>query len=400
MRVKPYLGLLLLTLFLAGCSWFSDEDEIVREPAVLLPIKEEVQLQKLWDTRIGRGADDKEIKLVPAFTGSRVFAASADGTVKALDSGTGRQIWQLNIKDFYSDEEARNSFSDSTDTITGGVGVGVDLVIVGSGAGEIVAMNQSDGTLAWRAKTTSEVLAPPQARDRLVVAQSIDGRVAGFDALDGQRRWLYSATIPSLTLRGTSTPLLMDGVMAGFANGRVVVLDKERGLPVIDQRIAASQGKSDLERLIDIDGLMVRDGNILYVASYQGNLAAVDLANNGRIRWMKPASTSVGLGFGFGNVYLSTEDSEIMAYDVNAGGKEVWANIDLLYRDITAPTPVSSYVAIGDFEGYLHLVAQSDGRFVARRKIDSAGIRAPIVADGARMYVMGNSGHLTALELR
>ena len=399
MKAK-HAWILLLPFLVAGCSWFDDDEEDAREPAVLTPINAEVSLGRLWEAKIGRGAEDKAIQLVPGFSGSRIFAAAADGTVKALESGTGREIWQINIEDFYSELEQRNSFSKSADTITGGVGVGEQLVLVGSSAGEVVAINQSDGSLAWRAKTTSEVLAPPQVANQLVVAQSIDGKVAAFNALDGERKWLFNTSIPSLTLRGTSTPILSDGVMAGFANGRVIVIEKDRGLPVIDQRIAASQGQSDLERLVDVDGVMAREGNILFAASYQGNLVAMDLAQNGRVLWGLPASTVTGVTLGFGNVYLSSADSEVFAYDTNAQGRESWKNEALLYRDVTAPIPVSSYLAIGDFEGYLHLIAQSDGRIVGRLRIDSDGLKSPAVVDGSRLYIMGNSGRLSALELR
>ena len=399
MKAK-FLVVLLLPFLLVGCSWFDSDEEEVREPATLTDIEAEVGLVRLWDVKIGKGASDKAIQLVPGFSGSRIFAAAADGTVKAFESGTGREIWRVNIEEFYDSEERRNAFTKSADTITGGVGVGQDLVLVGSSAGEVVAMNQSDGSLAWRARTTSEVLAPPQALGQLVVAQSIDGKVAGFDALDGERKWLYSTSIPSLTLRGTCTPLLSDGVVAGFANGRVAVLDKERGLPVVDQRVAAAQGQSDLERLIDIDGLIARSDNMIYAASYQGNIAAIDLAQNGRVVWAKPASTVTGVTLGFGNVYMASADSEIFAFDANANGKENWKNEALLYRDVTAAVPVSSYLAVGDFKGYLHLLAQSDGRFVARTKVDGDGLRSPAVVDGSRIYIVGNSGRLSALELR
>jgi len=399
-KVKP-IAVLLLPFLLAGCSWFDigDEEE-VRKPATLTQISTEINLERLWDVRIGKGAADKAIQLVPGYSGSRIFAAAADGTVKALDTGTGREIWSVNIETYYDDEERRNSFTKSADTITGGVGVGEELVLVGSSAGEVVAMNQSDGSLAWRARATSEVLSPPQAFGQLVVAQSIDGKLAGFNVFDGERKWLYSTSIPSLTLRGTATPILSDGVVTGFANGRIAVIDKERGLPVMDQRVAAAKGQSDLERLIDIDGLIARDENMLYAASYQGNIVAIDLAQNGRVVWGLPASTVTGVTLGFGNVYMSSADSVIFAYDTNASGRESWKNEALLYRDITAAVPVSSYLAIGDFEGYLHLVAQSDGRFVGRTRVDKDGLRSQAIVDGSRIYVMGNSGRLSALELR
>ena len=398
MKAK-YLGALVLPLVISGCSWFGGDEEEVRVPNPLLPVSQEVQLDRLWNTSVGRGAEDKTIKLVPGFEGTRVFAASADGTVKALESGSGREIWQVDIRDFYNDEERRNAFSDTADTITGGVGVGEQLVLVGSSAGEVVAMNQSDGSLAWRGKATSEVLAPPQIDGGLVVAQTIDGKVAAFNALDGERRWLYSTSIPSLTLRGTATPHLSDAAITGFGNGRVIVLDRERGLPVMDQRIAASKGQSDLERLVDIDGLIERDGNTLYAASYQGNVVAMDLSQGGRVRWGKPASTVTGVSVGFGNVYLSNADGEVFAFDTS-NGDENWQNTDLLYRDLSTPVPLGSYLIVGDFEGYLHLLAQSDGRFVGRTRVDGDGVSSPAIVDGSRVYVQDNSGRLTAFQLQ
>ena len=201
-----------------------------------------------------------------------------------------------------------------------------------------------------------------------------------------------------MTLRGTSTPIIADFVVAAFANGRVVVLDKARGLAVIDQRIAVAQGKSDLEKLIDIDGEMVLDNSRLYVVAYQGNVVALDLASRGRPVWTQESSSFSGLGMGFGNIYVSREDSVVVAHDED-NGKEIWSNDSLLYRDITAPVAISSYIAVGDFEGYLHIIAQSDGRFVARAKVDGKGLNSPAVVDGSRIYTMGNSGRLSAFEI-
>ncbi|MDG1835829.1 MAG: outer membrane protein assembly factor BamB, partial [Pseudomonadales bacterium] len=261
-------------------------------------------------------------------------------------------------------------------------------------------MNEEDGSLAWKAKTASEVLAPPQVSGDIVVAQSIDGKVAAYNTSDGERRWIYTTSIPSLTLRGTSTPIVTDEfVIAAFANGRLSVLDRFRGLAGIDQRVGISKGKSDLERLIDIDGSMVLDGSSLYAVSYQGNMVVLDLAASGRVGWGMEASSVVGLGSGFGNVYLAGADSKLTAITMDSK-RELWASEALLNRDITSPVTLSSYIAIGDFEGYIHLIAQSDGRFVARKKVDGDGISAPVVVDGSRLYVITNGGRLFAMEVR
>jgi outer membrane protein assembly factor BamB len=397
--MRNLLVLPVTLLLLAGCSWFGDEDEEDTKPAALVSIQSEVKLSSVWSRSIGGSAKDRASRLVAAVSGGRIFAASADGNIMALESGSGRPIWEVDIKDFYSADERKVGFAAKSDAITGGVGVGGDLVLAGTFAGEVIALNQSDGSLAWRTRTTSEVLAPPQADRDLVVAQSIDGKVAGFDALDGSRRWLYSALIPSLTLRGTTTPIIRDDyVITGFANGRMVVLERERGLAGLDRRIAVAQGKSDLERLVDIDGRIIVEGSQLFVASYQGTITAFELTT-GRPRWSHEASTAAGLGIGFGNVYIAEANGRVVAYDMD-NGKVVWENDALKNRQLSTPVAISSYIAVGDLDGYIHLIAQADGRFVGRKKVYSGPLKAPVTVDGARMYVMTENGRLQAFEIR
>ena len=328
-----------------------------------------------------------------------MFAASADGHIRALTTDTGREIWAVEVKDFYTGEEMANGFSGKLDVITGGVGAGGDLLAVGTGSGDLLALNQSDGSLAWKARASSEVLAPPQIDSDILVAQTIDGKIAAYDAYDGSRRWIYTGNIPSLTLRGTSTPIFFgELIIAAFANGRVAMLSLDQGLATYDQRVAVAQGASDLERLVDIDGAMALDGGRLYVAAFQGRLVSIDMARGGML-WAEEASSIAGVGTGFGNVYLASADSQVIAFS-GADGREVWRVDALLHRNINAPVTIGSYLAFTDFEGYLHLLAQSDGRFVGRRRIDSGGVRADLVSQGGRLFAMGNGGGLTALEIR
>ncbi len=398
--LRTATGLLILVT-ISGCGWFGGDDNAPEEiePNPLPKIVEEVELDVLWNRKIGNGAGDRAIRLSPAIVGGRVFAASADGNIKALTTDTGREIWSVEISDFYSKEEMANGFSKKLDVITGGVGAGGDLIAVGTGSGDLLALNQSDGSFAWKMPASSEILAPPQIDDDIVVVQTIDGKVAGYDAYDGTRRWIYTSNIPSLTLRGTATPIIFgELVIAAFSNGRVVMLSRDQGLAGYDQRVAVAQGDSDLERLVDIDGSITLDDNRLYVASFQGRLVAIDLAS-GRMLWAEDASSIAGVGAGFGNVYLSAADSQVIAFNAT-DGREIWREDSLLHRDINAPVAIGSYLAFTDFEGYLHLLAQSDGRFVGRRRVDSGGVLASLVSEGGRLFAMGNGGSLTVMEIR
>jgi len=399
-RQIRFLVWYLALLVMSGCSWFGGDDEPQEvKPNPLPRFNEEVRLEVLWNQKIGGGSGDRTIRIRPAITGGRVFAASADGKIKALTENTGRIIWEAEIKDFYTKEEVAFGFSKGLDAIIGGVGAGGDLVVVGTGSGEILALNQSDGSLAWKSRVASEVLSQPQIDDDVVVVQSIDGKVSAYDAIDGSRKWIYTTNIPSLTLRGTATPIISgDVILVGFSNGRVTLLEKETGFSELDRRVGVAQGGSDLERLVDIDGAMAMENGRLYAVSFQGRIMSIDIAT-GRTLWSEEASSVSGVGTGFGNVYLASSDSQISAYNAD-NGREVWRVDALLHRDITAPVAIGSYLAFTDLEGYLHLVAQSDGRFVGRRKIDGSGVRSGVVAEGGRLYVMGNKGSLFVLELR
>ncbi|MDH5738534.1 MAG: outer membrane protein assembly factor BamB [Gammaproteobacteria bacterium] len=387
-----------LMLAFSGCSWFGDdEEEDARDPVPLTAFKAEVQLKKLWSFSVGSGADNNETRLLPVIEGSRIYAAAVDGSIAALDLYSGRKVWKVRLDKQLTKTEV---LDEEVQLITGGVAAGRDHLFVTLSTGELVALNKSDGSMSWRSEIGREVLAPAVVSGDLVIVQTIDDKLVAFDGLDGARKWIFSASVPSLTLRGTSTPLIFDRfVIAGFANGRVAVVDMTDGVARFEQRIGVPQGDSDLERLVDIDGAMVMTGAVLYVVSYQGNVVALDLGGGGRPLWGKEASSVAGLAEGFGAIYMAADDGQLEALDTD-DGKQVWATEALKYRQLSTPAVIGSYVAVGDLDGYLHLLAQSDGRFVGRKKIDGEPIKSPVIVEGNRLYLMGNSGKLSAFEVR
>lgn len=399
-HAAAYIAILLLC---GGCSvwndFFGDPEEasLKLEPKALTRIDAEVKLEKLWDRNLGDDVDGREARLVPALVGSRVFAASVDGNAWALDAADGSQIWRVDLGEATGGSWFR--FRSESHVVSGGVGAGADLLFIGLTDGTLLALNQSDGSLAWQVDMTSEVLAPPQVGGEVVIVQSIDGRIAALDVLDGEERWAFATSVPALTLRGTTTPVIRgEFVITGFANGRVAVLDIQTGIPRLDTKIAVAQGKSDLERLVDVDGAIVVDGSTLVAASYQGNIAAFDL-QEGAPRWIKELSSTAGLAIGFGNIYAVRDNGHVTAFDAQ-DAEQVWETDALEYRQVSTPFTSGSFVLMGDFDGYLHVLAQSDGRFVGRRRIDRKGIQSVAAVDGSRLYIIGNSGRLNAFEIR
>lgn len=375
-----HAALLALAILAAGCSSNSKKE---LPPAELTSFNEEVVLQKQWSRSIGDGQGKTYNMLVPAVEGSHIYAADVTGVVMAMDRMNGDVQWKKDLEL----------------PVSGAIGVGYGMVMLGTLQGEVVALDASTGEEKWRSRVTSEVLAPPATNGDVVVVQTQDDRLIGLDASTGDQRWVYDSTPAVLSLRGTGAPLVTNHLaIAGLSTGKIVALDTQNGVPVWEQRVAIAQGRSELERIVDIDGGLLLSGGNLYVTSYQGRMAALEL-ETGRVLWQRDASSYAGLAQGFGNVYVSLASGTVEGVDERST-TALWSNESLARRQLSAPEVFSSYVAVGDMEGYLHLLSQVDGRFVGRTRIDSDGLRARPLVVGDMIYVFGNSGKLEALTIR
>ncbi|GJM13873.1 MAG: outer membrane protein assembly factor BamB [Pseudohongiella sp.] len=386
------LVLVVLASAITGCTGFSgaslnpmnwfDDDE-VNPPTPLVDIPNEAALNRQWSVNIGNGQGDNYTEITPAIDGGVIYAASENGNVAAIEIASGNVLWRVRIED----------------VITGGVGAGRDLVMVATESAELVVLNQADGSVKWQRAVTSEVLSAPQTNGDVIVAQSVDDKLVALDIESGDQRWIYETTQPALTLRGSSKPAITaDAIIAGFSNGTLVAVSPDDGVYLWEERVAVPEGEYDIDRVIDVDGDLLVDGGRILASSYQGNLMAFEITT-GRIVWGREASSYHGMALGFGNIYYSADDSQIFAIRDNSEDV-VWENSDLLYRQITAPTAVGNYIAIADYEGYVHLLSQIDGRIVGRVQADSDGVRANLLANSGRLYVFGNSGRLTAYQVQ
>ncbi len=377
---------LLLALSVTGCStvagWFEDEEEDPRAPVELTEFEEQVRIDRLWSVSIGDGQGRGLYKIRPVLGGDTLYVAASDGSVRAINRETGKTLWK-----------------ESLDVpLSGGVGLYENALLLGSGEGAVLKLDAGNGELLWSRQLQGEVLAPPQSDGSIVVAQTYDGKLQGLDFATGELRWTFDSDVPVLTVRGTSAPLLDDSVVyAGFANGRVMALDASSGDIVWEVRVAIAQGRSEIDRIVDVDGSMALAGSELYAASYQGRVVAID-TREGRKLWQQDVSSFSGVSTGFGNVYVADEDGTVYAY-LRSGAGMRWTQGVLGYRGLSRPTPVSSYLAVGDFEGYVHILSQVDGEIVGRVKVDGDGVRADMLSVGNTLYVYANSGKLAAYEV-
>jgi len=381
---RAALALLVLpwVLVASGCGsakWFRAEKD-PRPPTELTGLAPEVGVVTLWSAKVGRGTDKRRLDLIPALAGGRLYVADAGGRVVAMDPASGRVLWQ---------RETRLPFS-------GGPELAPRILVLGSSDGDLVALSRDDGTALWNARLGSEVLSVPRIVGDRVLVHTLDDSIYAFDLASGERLWQYAYPAPTLTLRGSSSPTVVgDAVVVGVSGGRLVSLELATGLPLWETTVTPPRGRSELARVADIDADPVAVGGNLYVATYNGDLAAVDAAS-GSVLWRRQLSAHEALAADEGTLYVTDSDDLVWAATLDDGAG-LWKQEALKYRRLTAPALLGKLVAVGDLAGYVHFLDRRDGRLVARVRVTKAPISArPLAADG-RLYVLGDDGTLAVL---
>ncbi|MEP7042300.1 MAG: outer membrane protein assembly factor BamB [Dokdonella sp.] len=388
------------TVALSGCNWLKTlgKKDNVEPPTPLTEFTPTTQVDRVWNEGIGKGAGDSGARLAPGAGDGRLYAASVDGNVEAFDAATGRTVWQQRLGKrtggWFWWKRGENSLRWS-----GGPTVAGDLVLVGSLDGQLYALSAQDGKERWNVQMTSEVIAPPAFANGLVVVRTNDGRLAGLDATDGARKWVFDQSVPALSLRGNSAPLIANGVVYdGFDNGHVVAIRLQDGVELWSQILSAGEGRTEVERLQDIDGNLVSDGSALFAAGYRGQVAALAL-DSGRPLWQRDLSSYVGAAVSGNTVVIVDADGNVWAFDRETG-VNLWKQDQLKYRWLSAPAIQGKYVAVGDVEGFVHWLTLDEGKFAARERISKKPIEgAPLVVDGT-LYVEDVKGHIGAYRAR
>lgn len=371
--------LLVAGALLSGCSVFGGDKDEEGEPAELVEFEETLDVKRVWSEDLGGGSDALRVALSPSFDGNRVYAASFDGNVSALDPETGDRVWRTDLEIL----------------LTAGPGIGAGLVVVAGYDGDIVALNDADGSESWRINIGGESLAKPVISGESVIIYTNDGRLRVFSTFDGSARWEIEQSPPALTLRGAATPIIVGAsVITGFDNGRLVASTLNDGEVMWEAVITPSTGRSDLDRLADIDGALAVVGQDVYASGYQGRVVAM-AAESGQVLWDRDLSGFSGLAADWENIYVSGDDGEVIAL-LRRNGSDVWRNNILLRRDPTAPAAFHTTVVVGDFEGYVHFFSNTDGTLVARERVGKGMISGQPLVAGDKLLIQSESGTLSA----
>ncbi|MCU7842772.1 MAG: outer membrane protein assembly factor BamB [Candidatus Thiodiazotropha sp. (ex Monitilora ramsayi)] len=377
--IRPLL-LWPLLLLLTGCSAFSTKDN-ADPPAELVELESELRIKTLWSRSL-EGSEDAYLKIAPAISEGRLYVAEPSGEVIAFDAQTGKKVWSVDLDV----------------PISGGPGVDEGVVAVGTQEAELILLNTEDGSERWRRTVSSEVLSVPAIGRGRVVCRTVDGRVVALDIDTGETLWTYNRSVPVLTLRGDSSPVVSENqALVGFANGKLVSLQLDNGVAAWEAAIATPKGRTELERVVDIDAeLKVVEGTV-YAAAFHGEVAAVS-ETSGVVLWQRELSSHAGLDADWRQLYITDEGDHIWSLDTT-NGATLWQQKSLHARQLSAPAMVDSYLVVGDYDGYLHWLSQYDGRMLARTRAGGDRIRVkPLVHDGI-VYVLGEGGKLSALQV-
>lgn len=362
---------------IGGC----DNDKDVDPPAELVELKPRLDVRQLWSTGLSGDSERLRLALRPAVGEGMVYAAGHDGDIRAIQVASGKQSWSVKTKL----------------ALSAGPELGSGVVVAGSSDGDIIVLDAASGAERWRKSVKSEVLARPLIANDMVVVRTVDGHVEALALEDGATRWAVDEQVPRLTLRGNAPPVLAgDKVIAGFDSGKVLAIDVHKGEILWDTMVNAPSGRTELERLADIDSAAKVIGDDVFVAGFQGRIAMLAL-DSGQIWWARDASSYRGFATDDSNLYLTNSDSVVIAMK-RADGAVLWEQAGLRKRALTAPAVDGDSLLVGDFEGYLHWLDKSTGEIIARAKTDGERITNSAVTGEGRAFVQTDSGKLLAFK--
>ena len=362
-----YLALGVMAVVISACSSWNPlialglQSEPANKPVALGPIKATLSPRIAWQQSVGKAED---FVFRPAIFERRVYAIAADGSLSIMDEDSGRSMLKVELKK----------------KLSGGVEIGDGKVIVGSMKGEVLALD-SGGKVLWTSLVNGEVIAPAAVSRNTVVIRTSDGRIFGLNLEDGKRKWVFQRASPALLLRSEAGVLAVgQDVVAGYPNGKLIALDIDDGKLTWETTVSLPRGATELERIADVAGLPVIDAGNVCAAAFQSKVACFEIATRNQV-WSRDLSTSRGLARDERNIYLVDDASAVHAL-AKSGGASLWKQNAMAYRKLTTPLVFDRLVWVGDYQGYVHILAPDTGEIVGRIATDGSAINSMVPANG------------------
>ncbi len=381
--MKRNLGWLLLfpILLLTGCTQM-DQRSDMPEKKRLVAIEAPLVITEKWRVDTGAGTNKKDIRLDLAQHKQHLYVVDACGHVVVVNALNGKIDWSLDLNA----------------AVSAGPAVAEQRLVVGTSDGKVITVDLEKRKIAWKSISTSEILAIPTIEDDVVYIHTMDGGLSALSLADGRQLWRYTHNLPPLMLRRSSSPIVVnDLVIAGFANGKLLAMQKNDGSVIWSQDISNPKGTTDLQRMIDISADPVAHGDRIFAASYQGNISALTL-NNGQVIWERAVPSCAGFVYAENMLFVASTNGDVVALDAQ-NGATYWLQTDLQGRRLTKPALVQKYIVVADEDGNIHWLDRTSGKIVGRSELDKDGIEATPIVHANKVYILGCGGELMALEL-
>lgn len=379
MILKSVRAFLLFGFFfvLTGCSSVDNS----QPPSPLVEITKPIgKLEIAWKAS---GGSAEIYRFFPSVDSNMLVSGAASGQINGFDINSGQQLFSVK-------PEAG---------LSGGVAGWGELVVAGTNKGAVLAYGRLTGQKKWQTQLGSEIIASPVIANGRVVVRTGDGRIFGLEATDGKVVWQVRRSQPALILRNYASATVVEGVAyVGLAGGKLVAIAVYDGKILWESVVASSRGATELDRVSDVVSQPVVSGGHVCAVAFQGKVACF-AASNGTLLWAKDVSSSAGLAIDARNVYVTDSAGALAAYERSIG-RLVWRQDSLTGRRLTAPILFGKYLAVGDFEGFVHLLDAEDGALVARTATDSSKVLVAPIVNNERLIVQTESGSVYSLALR
>jgi outer membrane protein assembly factor BamB len=381
-RIPALVRSLLVLTGLALAAACNSSNKKPEAPAKLEDFKPTAQVRKVWTASVGGGEPKLRLGLGVALEGERVFAAGYNGNIAAFDVTTGKRLW----------------VTDTKLPLTGGPGAGAGLVVAGARFGELVALESATGARKWLSRINSEILSAPLVTAQHVLVRTVDGRVSSFSIADGKLEWSAEQQVPRLSLRGAGVPAVTaEAVIAGFDNGRIMALQQRNGDTIWEVTVAPPSGRSELDRLVDIDSAVQTIGNDIYAVTFQGKVARIDL-ETGQVQWSRDMSSYAGIALDEDGLYVTSSQGSVVKIGRRTG-IEMWKVDSLHNRRLSPPGVVGNLVAAADLKGIVHFLDAATGTLAARVSTSGDRVTAAPVVSGDTIVFMDTNGKVSALRV-
>jgi outer membrane protein assembly factor BamB len=376
---RVLLGASLAALLVACSSPDNSEP-----PAPLTNISNGLIFDQLWTMKTGAGISAGSYNRQPLLVGAEIFTVDIDGLIKNVDAKSGKLKWD---------------FETGVESITGLTGDD-DIIVASSRNGELNTYDRTDHdlNLRWSARLKGEIRSASVANVDSLFIRTVDGRLSSISKADGSIQWTVSHLVPALSLTGNSAPVLHnDLVIAGFDDGKLAAFDQSNGQVVWEIAVSQPTGRSEIERLVDVDGQFVISNGVIYVGSYQGRLAAIQ-AIDGEELWSRKFSSFNAMTIDDDAIYLSSDTSHIWSIDRRTGSA-LWKQDVLHARKISAPLLFEDKVIVGDLDGHVHWFNQSDGALIGRLRPSYKRHYSTPFEWNNKIFTMDSNGILSSFKV-